>query len=143
MFLFQDTYPIFTLMHPSYVPFPRYYPIFTLMHPFFFLFRKWCVLKVRGEFKSKPNCFNSSTLLKLGSLFFNILDIDVADVDIHFCSVVDPKLLFSDLDPALGLISDPDSDPACLTKVIRLYLICPQESIAQRFPATSEDDHRT
>jgi hypothetical protein len=46
-------------------------------------------------------------------------------------SVVDPKLLFSDPDPALGLISDPD--PACLTKVIRLYLICPQESIAQRF----------
>jgi len=38
---------------------------------------------------------------------------------------------FSDPDPALGLISDPD--PACLTKVIRLYLICPQESIAQRF----------
>ncbi len=33
-------------------------------------------------------------------------------------SVVDPRLLFSD--PALGLISDPypDSDPACLTKVI-------------------------
>jgi hypothetical protein len=56
-------------------------------------------------------------------------------------SVVDTKLLFSDPDPALGLISDPDSDldsgpdpdPACLTKVIRLYLICPQESIAQRF----------
>ncbi len=54
-------------------------------------------------------------------------------------SVVDPKLLFSDPDPTLGLISDPDSypdpasDPACLTKVIRLYLICPQESIAQRF----------
>jgi hypothetical protein len=45
------------------------------------------------------------------------------------CSVVDPKLLFSD--PDLGLISDPDL--ACLTKVIRLYLICPQESIAQRF----------
>jgi hypothetical protein len=40
---------------------------------------------------------------------------------------------------ALGLISDPDldpdsdPDPACLTKVIRLYLMCPQESIAQRF----------
>ncbi len=69
----------------------------------------------------------------------------------HENSVVDPKLLFSDPDPALGLIpdsdpdpalglipdpdSDPDSDPdpACLTKVIRLYLICPQESIAQRF----------
>jgi hypothetical protein len=36
-------------------------------------------------------------------------------------SVVDPKLYF--LDP--GLISDPDSDPdpACLTKVIRLYKI--------------------
>jgi hypothetical protein len=52
-------------------------------------------------------------------------------------SVVDPKLLFSDPDPALGLISDPDPDsdpdPACLTKIIRLYLICPQESIAQRF----------
>ncbi len=48
-------------------------------------------------------------------------------------SVVDPKLLFSDPDPALGLISDSDPDPACLTKVIRLYLICPQESIAQRF----------
>ncbi len=56
---------------------------------------------------------------------------------------MDPKLLFSDPkpDPALGLISDPDSDPdsdsdpdpACLTKVIRLYVICPQESIAQRF----------
>jgi hypothetical protein len=48
---------------------------------------------------------------------------------------VDPKLLFSDPDPdpALGLISDPDSDPdpACLTKFIRLYLIYPQESIAQ------------
>jgi hypothetical protein len=28
---------------------------------------------------------------------------------------------FSDPDPALGLISDPD--PACLTKVIRLYKI--------------------
>jgi hypothetical protein len=48
-------------------------------------------------------------------------------------SCVDPKLLFSDPDPDLGLISDPDTDPACLTKVIRLYLICPQESIAQRF----------
>jgi hypothetical protein len=49
-------------------------------------------------------------------------------------SVVDPKLIFfSDPDPALGLISDQDSVPACLTKVIRLYLICPQESIAQRF----------
>ncbi len=52
-------------------------------------------------------------------------------------SVVDPKLLFSDPDPALGLISEPDPDsdpdPACLTKVIRPYLICPQESIAQRF----------
>jgi hypothetical protein len=36
-------------------------------------------------------------------------------------SVVDPKLFFSDPDPALGLISDPD--PACLTKVIRLYKI--------------------
>ncbi len=50
-------------------------------------------------------------------------------------SVVDPKLLFSDPDPVLGLIPDPDSDPdpACLTKVIRLYLIGPQESIAQRF----------
>jgi hypothetical protein len=51
--------------------------------------------------------------------------------------VVDPKLLFSDPDPALGLISDPDPDsgpdPACLTKFIRLYLIYPQESIAQRF----------
>ncbi len=46
-------------------------------------------------------------------------------------SVVDPKLLFSD--PALGLISDSDPDLTCLTKVIRLYLICPQESIAQRF----------
>ncbi len=46
-------------------------------------------------------------------------------------SVVDPKLFFSDPDPALGIISDPD--PACLTKVIRLYLICPQESIAQIF----------
>ncbi len=58
---------------------------------------------------------------------------------------MDSKLLFSDPDPALGLISDPDpdSDPACLTKVIRLYLICPQESIAQDSPATSEDDHRT
>jgi hypothetical protein len=32
---------------------------------------------------------------------------------------VDPKLFFSDPDPALGLISD----PACLTKVIRLYKI--------------------
>ncbi len=32
---------------------------------------------------------------------------------------MDPKLLFSDPDPALGLISDPDSDPdpACLTKL--------------------------
>ncbi len=30
---------------------------------------------------------------------------------------------FSDPDPALGLISDPDPDPACLTKVIRLYKI--------------------
>jgi hypothetical protein len=52
-------------------------------------------------------------------------------------SVVDPKLLFSDPDPGLfwdpGLFSDPDPDPACLAKVIRLYLICPQESIAQRF----------
>ncbi len=50
----------------------------------------------------------------------------------HQVSVVDPKLFlvfFSDPDPALGLISDPDSDPdsdsdpACLTKVIRLYKI--------------------
>jgi hypothetical protein len=84
MFLFQDTYPIFTLMHPSYVPFPRYLPDIYSHASIFFFFRNWCVLKVRGEFKSKPNCFNSSTLLKLGSLFFNILDIDVADVDIHF-----------------------------------------------------------
>ncbi len=40
-------------------------------------------------------------------------------------SVVDPKLFFPDTDQALGLISDPDSDPdpACLTKVIRLYKI--------------------
>ncbi len=40
-------------------------------------------------------------------------------------SVVDPKLFFLDPDPALGLISDPDSDPdpACLTEVIRLYKI--------------------
>ncbi len=41
---------------------------------------------------------------------------------------MDPKLLlffFSDPDPALGLVWDPDSDPgpACLTKVIRLYKI--------------------
>jgi hypothetical protein len=36
---------------------------------------------------------------------------------------VDPKLFFSDPDPALGLISDLDPDPACLTKVIRLYKI--------------------
>jgi hypothetical protein len=47
------------------------------------------------------------------------------DVQNHIplCSVVDPKFFFSD--PALGLISDPDpdSDPACLTKVIRLYKI--------------------
>jgi hypothetical protein len=37
---------------------------------------------------------------------------------------VDPKLFFSDPDPALGLISNPDSDPdpACLTKVMRLYI---------------------
>jgi hypothetical protein len=49
------------------------------------------------------------------------------------CSVVDPKLLFSDPDLALGLIPDSDPDPACLTKVIRLYLICPQERCAQRF----------
>ncbi len=43
----------------------------------------------------------------------------------HTSSVVDPTLLFSDPDPALGLISDPDSDPdpACLTKVIRLFKI--------------------
>jgi hypothetical protein len=60
-----------------------------------------------------------------------------------FTRVVDPKLLFSDPDPALGLIPDSDPDPACLTKFIRLYLIYPQESIAQRSPATSEDDHRT
>jgi hypothetical protein len=54
-------------------------------------------------------------------------------VRIHKRSVVDPKLFFSDPDPALGLISDPDPnsgpdpdsdpDPACLTKVIRLYKI--------------------
>ncbi len=38
---------------------------------------------------------------------------------------MDPKLFFSDRDPALGLIPDPDSDPdpACLTKVLRLYKI--------------------
>ncbi len=48
--------------------------------------------------------------------------------------VADPDLGLI-LDPDLDLISDPDpdSDPACLTKVIRLYLICPQETIAQRF----------
>ncbi len=42
---------------------------------------------------------------------------------IFLVSVVDPKLLFSDPDPALGLIPDSDPDPACLTKVIRLYKI--------------------
>ncbi len=40
---------------------------------------------------------------------------------------MDPKFFFSDPDPALGIISDPDPDsdpdPACLTKVIRLYKI--------------------
>ncbi len=37
-------------------------------------------------------------------------------------SVVDPKIFFlSDPDQSLGLILDPD--PACLTKVIRLYKI--------------------
>ncbi len=59
----------------------------------------------------------------------NLSALGCADWAVVSPSVVDPKLCFSDPDPALGLFSDPDSDsdsnpdPACLTKVIRLYKI--------------------
>jgi hypothetical protein len=42
---------------------------------------------------------------------------------IFFAVLWNRNYFFSDPDPAMGLISDSDPDPACLTKVIRLYKI--------------------
>jgi hypothetical protein len=41
-------------------------------------------------------------------------------------SVCGSELFFSDSDPALALILDPDSNPACSKKDIGLYHICPR-----------------
>jgi hypothetical protein len=48
---------------------------------------------------------------------------------------VDPKLFFSDPDPTLTLISDPDSDPAVYEKYIRNsdHLIAKKPNCLEKF----------
>jgi hypothetical protein len=63
-------------------------------------------------------CKSACTLKILGDFPTSALTFYVLFVMRTFNSVVDPKLIFS----------DPDSNPACFKKDIRLYLICPQGS---------------